>query len=334
MNTEHQQYEERKTPAGFLVKVRLDKMTYVVFKPMGPEIPKGAKNNSIIVPVPRVVFLGEDFNLSHFRFGEMCFVNVKASKLMIPYHHGNSRETKFILLNSGSESDNLPVIVNHYITVKELIHAAEQGEEFHHIIADESLVKNDMVTLKIRYPNVNILILKKKIITVHDSKVKQDAPREQTNETPVVDAEKARVNDLTDTNLNTHSQNPVFLARVHLRKLELEKVKQLLFDFNLKTEDIDFIRTFLDVMIKNVNGKEDLEEGKEKVKTLDEIFRLANQIINRNEQEFEIELDKGFPKEVAYMLYTLLEKYQSEAVNNVEDEILLWEWKYRARRLM
>lgn len=50
------QYEERKTPEGFLVKVRLSKMTYVVFTPKGPEVPKGAKNNSIIVPVPRVVF--------------------------------------------------------------------------------------------------------------------------------------------------------------------------------------------------------------------------------------------------------------------------------------
>lgn len=49
-------YEERKTPAGFLVKVRLSKLTYVVFTDSGPEVPKGARNNSIVVNVPRVGF--------------------------------------------------------------------------------------------------------------------------------------------------------------------------------------------------------------------------------------------------------------------------------------
>lgn len=44
------------------------------------------------------------------------------------------------------------------------MNATEQGIEFHHIVADESLLKNDMVTLKIRYPTVNILILKRKLM--------------------------------------------------------------------------------------------------------------------------------------------------------------------------
>lgn len=334
---EDQQYEERKTPSGFLVKVRLTKLTYVVFTPKGPEVPKGAKSNSIIVPVPRVVFLGDDFNLSHFRLGELSFVNVKAGKLVIPYQHGGSRDIKTIFLNSGSESDILPVIISHYNFVKDIIHATEQGTEFHHIVADESLLKNDMVTLKIRYPTVNILILKKKINVAYESKVATNVVAEIKNEfvTPVVDADIARAADMASTgsNLNMYSENPVFLARIHLRNLELDKVKQLLFDFNLKEEDILFIRTFLDVMIKNVNNKEELITNKDKVKVLDEIFRLAVLIINHNEAEFELELEKGLSKDVAYMIYALLEKYQEQA-KNIEEEIMLWEWKYRARRLM
>jgi hypothetical protein len=155
------QYEERKTPEGFLVKVRLSKMTYVVFTPKGPEVPKGAKNNSIIVPVPRVVFLGEDFNLSHFRMGDLSFVNVKNGKLMIPYQHGGAREIKTINLNSGSESDILPVIIYHFANVKDLSSLTEKNIEFQHIVADEGLQRNDMVSLKIRYPYMNIFLLKK-----------------------------------------------------------------------------------------------------------------------------------------------------------------------------
>ena len=40
---EDQQYEERKTPAGFLVKVRLTKLTYVVFTPRVQKFPRGLK---------------------------------------------------------------------------------------------------------------------------------------------------------------------------------------------------------------------------------------------------------------------------------------------------
>ena len=44
-------------------------------------------------------------------------------------------------------------------------------------------------------------------------------------------------------------------------------------------------------------------------------------------------LEKGLSKDVAYMVYALLEKYQEQS-KSIEEEIMLWEWKYRARRLM
>lgn len=333
IDEEQTTYEERKTPAGYLVKVRLNKMTYVVFTPKGPEVPKGAKSNSIIVTVPRVVFLGDDFSLSHFRMGELSFVNVKSGKLVIPYQHGGSRDIKTIFLNSGSESDVLPVIIYHFQDVKEVITSVEKGLEFHHIVADESLKRTDMVTLKIRYPSVNILILKKKISTIVESK--NTKSEEEYNARPIIDTEKARAAELvsSNSNLNMYSENPVFLARIHMRKMELDKVKQLLFDFNLRSEDIIFIRTFLSVMIKDETQKDPNSVDLEKLKSLDEVFRLGIMIIDQNEEKFEQELEKGFSKEVAYMVYALLEKYQEQAVN-IEDEIMLWEWKYRARRLI
>ena len=49
-------------------------------------------------------------------------------------------------------------------------------------------------------------------------------------------------------------------------------------------------------MIKNVNNKEELNTNKDKVRVLDEIFRLAVLIINHNEAEFELELEKGYRK--------------------------------------
>ncbi|MEI7013631.1 hypothetical protein [Leptospira licerasiae] len=333
-------YEERKTPAGYLVKVRLGKMTYVVFTSKGPEVPKGARNQSIVVPVPRIAFLGEDFDLSHFRLGELSFVNVKQGKLVIPYQHSTSgNEVRTIFLNSGSECDILPVIIYHYDRVESLLRAREEGVEMHHLVLDEEFPRQELVALKIRFPSLNMLIIKRKVaqkigaVGEKPSPGKEELEKSLREESNIVDFNKVRATDLLEKgNLNMHSKNPVFLARIHLRKMELEKVKQLLLEFTLKSEEVAFIRTFLDVMIRNDDNKEELKGWAPKLKNLDEGFRLAGLILETKEKEFEAELDKGFSKDIASMVYALLEKEQDRAESK-EQEIVLWEWKLRAKRL-
>ncbi|TGK08825.1 hypothetical protein EHO60_12330 [Leptospira fletcheri] len=332
-------YEERKTPGGFLVKVRLAKMTYVVFTSKGPEVPKGAKNQSIVVPVPRVAFLGDEFDLSHFRLGELSFVNVRQGKMVIPYQHASSgNEVRTIFLNSGSECDILPVIIFHYRESEDFLRAKEEGVELHHLVLDEEFPRQDLVTLKIRFPALNMLIIKRKVAQKLEAPGgimpgKEELERSLREESSIVDFNKVRATDLLEKgNLNMHSTNPVFLARVHLRKLELEKVKQLLLDFSLRPEEVIFIRTFLGVMIRNEENKEELKAWQLKLKNLDEGFRLVGMILEMKEVEFESELDKGFSRDIASMVYALLEKEQGE-VGSKEQEIVLWEWKLRTKRL-
>jgi len=323
-------YEERKTPGGFLIKVRLAKMTYVVFTNDGPEVPRGSKSKSIVVPVPRVAFLGSDFNLSHFRLSELSFVNVKSGKLVIPYQHGNSNEIKTIFVATGSASDILPVLVQHFTTKENLVKECEVSEIFHYLIVDEDLPRTDMVTLKIRFPAMNILVIKKKISSLESKVEKQASP-----DNKVVDFSKVRATDvITNSNLNQYSQNPVFLARIHLRNMELDKVKQLLLDFKLNGQDVAFIRTFLEVMIRNEFNKPELKASREKLVALNEAFRLSTLILDSQIDEFEKELaEKKFSREIAAMIYALLSKEQDES-REIERELILWEWKLLTKKLM
>lgn len=324
-------YEERKTPAGFLVKVRLSKFTYVVFTENGPEVPKGAKNNSIVVNVPKVGFFGEDFDVSHFHLGELSFVNVKAGKMVIPYQHGLSNEIKTIYLGTGSQSDVLPVIIYHYKNKEDLMAAWENGEQAQFLVVDEEIPRSDMVSFKIRYPSMNILVIKKRINTSAES---QSPKTGGSAAKGVVDYDKVRATDVAkNQNLNTHSENPVFLARIHLRNLEFDKVRQLLLDFHLSSEDVMFIRTFLDVMIKNEYAKPELETAKNTLLAMNEAFRLAVLILEFRIEDFERELDKGFPKDTTHMIYALLAKEQ-ESATEIEKEIVLWEWKLRTRAMI
>jgi hypothetical protein len=155
--------EERKTPGGYILRVHRATMTYEVISHKGPEIPRHSKNNSTIVKIPRIIFLGHSFNLSHFRLTDITYVNAKSGKLHIPYQYEGTADIKIITVPTGSNSDVLPIIPYQYQILKEIVYAAEQGLEFHDIIVDESSPKNEMVNLKIRFPSVNILILRKKV---------------------------------------------------------------------------------------------------------------------------------------------------------------------------
>jgi hypothetical protein len=323
-------YEERKTPAGFLVKVRLAKMTYVVFSESGPETPRGSKNKSIVVSVPRVAFLGNEFNLSHFRLNELSFVNVKAGKLVIPYQHGGTNEIKTIFVSTGSSCDILPVVVYHFKNKESLIKECENKDPFHFLIVDEEIPRTDMVTLKIRFPSMNILVIKKKI-----SSLESKPGNIPMADSKVVDFNKVRATDvINQSNLNQYSQNPVFLARIHLRNMELDKVKQLLLDFKLNAQDVAFIRTFLEVMIRNEFNKTELKANKDKLAALNEAFRLSTLILDGKVEDFEKELEeKKFSRDIAAMIYALLEKEQDEC-KEVERELILWEWKLLTKKLM
>lgn len=327
-------YEERKTAGGFLVKVRLSKMTYVVFTEDGPEVPKGAKNNSIVAIVPKVGFFGEDFDLSHFHLGELSFVNVKAGKMVIPYQHGFSNEIKTIFLGTGSQSDALPVVIYHFKNKEELMHSWEKGDQVQYLVVDEEIPRSEMVTFKIRYPSLNILVIKKRINTSAESLAPKVDPKLGEAGKGIVDYDKVRATDVArNSNLNMQSENPVFLARIHLRTMELDKVKQLLLDFKLVAQDVSFIRTFLEVMIKNEYAKPELETAKPRLVALNEAFRLSVLILEFRIEDFEKELEKGFSSEISSMIYAVLAKEQ-EAATEIEQEIVLWEWKLRTRAMM
>lgn len=320
-------YEEKQTPKGFLIKIRPDGKTYVVFTPTGPETPRGAKNDSIIVKVPRVAFVGDSFDVSHFEINQINYVNVKNSKMVIPYARGNSREIKSIFLNSGSASDILPVIVSHFNSVSEMLEGSEANSDYNHLLIDEEFPRSEMIKLKIRRPLLNILIIKKKITP------KIAEAKEELNTDNIIDANSVRALDVAgEGNLNMFSGNPVFLSRIHLRNMDLDKVKQLLLDFNLTSDDVIFIRTFLGVMIKNENNKVELKRNQQKLIKLDRSFYLASLILGDQEKEFEIELKNSLEKEHAFMMYALLEKEQ-EREADIKKHLLLWEWKLRAKKM-
>lgn len=118
--------EERKTPDGFVVRVHRATMTYEVFSRKGVEIPRNSKNNVSIIKVPRIIFMGTAFNLSHFRLADLTYVNARSGKLQIPYQFSDSSDIRILSVPTGSDSDVLPIIPYQYNSVKEIVHAVDK----------------------------------------------------------------------------------------------------------------------------------------------------------------------------------------------------------------
>lgn len=152
--------EEKKTPKGYVIRIVRDTMRFTITNPAG--LTEKMQGSATPVPVPKVVFLGNDFDVSHFPQGDLAYVNSKEGKMSISYQHASSRELKTIHIPVETSSDIVPVIMYHFKEIKEFYAQGVLMALIKHIVIDESFPKNDMVSLKIRYPQVNVFIQKKK----------------------------------------------------------------------------------------------------------------------------------------------------------------------------
>lgn len=269
--------------------------------------------------VPFVAFIGPEFRMV-LPEGRLHLVANRQGRIAIPYELGPESRQRFINLSCASVSDEFPVQVQSYPGVKQFISKAGEGHPYRYVVLEKSVLRIDMVTLKVKNPNARILILKDEPAPV------KPAPRKADE----LKADRVRATDLARTTAPgpEFSNNPVFNARIHLRNLELDRVKDLLNEFEMSAEEIEFIRTFLGLMIRNEQSKSELVPYRERLEKMDELYRLSARVVSRDQIAFEQELERGIDPEVAVDLARLIARKRKSA-GNKEEEIQYWEWEYR-----
>jgi hypothetical protein len=315
---------EKLTPGKFLLKIRLEKMTYTVFFENKPEIPSDTTEKSIVCRLPHIVFIGENFDIRHYSPG-INYVKVDRKRMLIPYRYGYQKNIRNLSIYTGSNSDLLPVKVSQFMNAKELMEFLQITNHKIIVIIDEDFQRLDLVQMKIKFPKLQIMIVKD-IIPVDD---KAEEEPEEVEDDNVIDDKKMRaVDTINERNINVLSKNPVFLSRVHLRTLDLDKVKQILFDFRLSKEDCEFIASFLATMIKK--DSESLNKVKPKLIALKEAYDVYPYIMNRDKDQVEKVLDQKIPRDAASIIWKLILTEKKDAKKK-EDKLLLWEWEEKIK---
>lgn len=310
---------ERTTRGGFLIKIKPARRTCVVYSGGSPEQVNGARGDSIEQSIPYVVFLGARFQPA-LDTGQILLAECRRGRIAIPYRMQGRGDLRALSISTASQSDQFPVQVQHYTGVRQFLSREGEGHPYRYIVVDPELPRIDLVTLKFKNPEARILILK--------VESEAAAPRPAAE----IDHNKVRATDLAKSGGAAElGANPVFQARIHLRNLELTQVRDLLLQGRLAGGDLQFVRTFLGIMIRNDQNKSELQSVRDGLQRLDDLYRFADMVLSGDEAALDAALGGELAEETRDSLRTFIAK-QSRGSTDKETELRLWEWDLRLRR--
>jgi len=296
------------TPAGFLIKVDREAGSCRVHREHQVEMV--GQRRSPDQEIPFLLFIGSRFEVL-LRTGDFTLVHAKGRRMYVPYRLAPEAETRNIILNCHSLSDQFPVYVEHFARAKEFFDQSKQSG-FHYVFFDPDVSGYDRIVLKSKLHSAKMIIL-------HPGGEEGEGVSEGVSGERSVER-----GDL--------STNPVFQSRIFLRQLEIEKVKQMLVDYQMGNDEVQVIRTFIQVMLRNEEKKPEVDAMKKELMALDELYRLNAILKSKDSHAFESELDRGIEVGIASDLVPVVERMRRDAPQK-EDEIRLWEWEYRLTKM-
>jgi hypothetical protein len=90
---------------------------------------------------------------------------------------------------------------------------------------------------------------------------------------------------LKEVNINMMSNNPVFLARVHLREMNLSKMYQLILDFDLTAHDAEYIKSFVTIMLGKADADQEIKKNKQKLEAIRDSLQFFIHLTNKDDEQ-------------------------------------------------
>ena len=276
-----------------------------------PQSGAGASDQQI----PGVLFIGRSFEPA-LEVDQFVLVANRSRRLVIPYRLGESRG-RHLLLPCTSAADHFPVVVAYFDSARQLMDAGGRyrGAPWRYVVLEPQVPRIDLMSLKVHRPELKTFLLK-----------------EEGAAEPAAAEETVRATDIIKQGGGSeHASNPVFQARLYLRQLDLHRMEDLPVRFTLKGQEVEFIRTFLAIMIENERDSPELVRVQDDLRRLDHFYRLLY-VALADPDQFDKELAGGLEIAVARMLLPVVKNMRSSSSQR-EEQIRCWEWEYRLSEL-
>ncbi|MCU0821554.1 MAG: hypothetical protein MUC95_03660 [Spirochaetes bacterium] len=267
-------YIEEKTPGGITLKVMIKKWNFIAFERDGKVIYADEAEAKVLHKIPGIVLISDSYQIVRKDDSELAFFKVNKGKIIIPYVSIQTNIRKYLFIGSDSNIDLIPLRIKEIKDLSSLIRTKDSTLVPDYVVIDEKITDEDCIIIKNRFPNTMIIELRNET-----GKGKED----------IIDSGLGKGSEEVqgEKNLNIMSNNPVFLARIHLRDMALSKVNQLLLDFDISSLEADYMLKFIENMLENPDNKAEIEQNRLKLLMLKDSFQFYIYLMDKNEKEIQ-----------------------------------------------
>lgn len=214
-------YTEEITPSGFTLKILFRKMKFLIFNRKGESYSADPEGRGLLHKIPTIVFLGNIFIVDRDYPKEYSLLKVRDNTIILPYRNIIEKKRKYLFIHYSTSIDMLPVNIIVVKSYSSMLKDVPADTDIDYLIIDESISEIEISVIASRYRPGEIIKVNK------DTTAAQQAADDETTSDYI--------------NINTMSDNPVFLASYHLRNMALSNLNQLLLDFDISAFDTQFI---------------------------------------------------------------------------------------------
>jgi len=295
-------FAEEKTPAGYTLKVMFKNWKFLVFDSRGDSIPADREGRSLLHKIPLIVFVGNIFNIEHDFDREYTLLKIQNEKLILPYRNIVEKKRKYHFIPFEADMDQIPAIILHQRSYSSMLRSFTSGYEIDYLIVDGSISETELSVMISKYKPGKVINI-------------GTAPSAGSFKT---DTEK----DMSYININTLSENPVFLARMHLKKMALSNLNQLLLDFDISPLDTQYILFFIKDLLESETKTPEIAKNRKTLEDIKNSFEFYLALIQRDNEKIKNIISMlNDPKKIS-PFRTLVSKVRS--MNPGSEEQLLY----------
>jgi hypothetical protein len=284
-------FAEEKTPSGLILKVMFNKMKYLVFNNRGESISADSEGRSLLHKMPSIIFLGTTFEVERDYDREFSLLKIRDNHLIVPYRNIIEKKKKYIFINLFAKSDMVPASITHVKGYSSMLKEIPSGTEIDYLIVDETLSETEVSVIASRFKPMDI-------IYISAQKKEESEDTSGSKETGFI-------------NINTMSDNAVFLASYHLRHMALSNLNQLLLDFDISAFDTQYIIYLLNDILMNRTDENEILRNMNMLIELKNSFEFYLALIERDGDTVKSLLEKETDYRKLASYRTLVSKVSS-----------------------
>lgn len=224
---------EEKTPKRISLKIFFKSWNFLAYDKKGKSIYPDADERTQLYKVPLIILLSKNISIKIPFNQEYLLAKIRNNKIIIEYFDKRDKKGKYLFIETAKKIDLIPMRVIQVKSIVSLVRELDAKLEPDYIAVDNDQSQNDSIIIKSKFKTAEIINI------------------DESNNQYFINMQRALLEEDKVTNLNMISANPVYLARIHLRQMDLSKINQLLLDFDLNALDAEYIYSFLESILLN-----------------------------------------------------------------------------------